>query len=333
MCTAYAGAHPGPARLRPDKIQHLQGESVRRLVVTSTVLALSTVGLAACGSDDKDSHLTGKVTVAGDFGKQPTVKYSGKVSTDKTIVKVLHKGTGEKVDDGDSVTANMYIGNGFTGEKALSTFDEGQSPSPIDVSKSTLPALEKALKGQTIGSRIELIAAPKDTWGSQGGNAQLNVANSDTTVWVIDLISKVGVTDVAADEVPPLKQDGDTPTGFDFSTSPKTAPAELQRATLKEGTGDPIASGQKVKVRYLGSVWGSAKVFDQSFSKDKQPFEVTVGQGGVIKGWDLGLKGAKVGSRIELVIPADLGYGANGQGADIPPNSTLVFVIDVLSAS
>jgi peptidylprolyl isomerase len=314
-------------------IQHLQGESVRRLVVTSTVLALSTVGLAACGSGDKDSHLTGKVTVTGDFGAQPTVKYSGKVSTDTTIIKVLHKGTGAKVEDGDSVTANMYIGNGFTGDKALSTFDEGQSPSPVDVSKSTLPAIEKALKGQTVGSRIEVIAAPKDTWGTQGGNAQLNVGNKDTTVWVIDVISKVGVTDVAADKVPALKEAGGTPSGFDFSKSPKVAPTELQRATLKEGTGAAITSGQKVKVRYLGSVWGSEKVFDESFSKGKQPFEVTVGQGGVIKGWDLGLKGAKVGSRIELVIPADLGYGASGQGQTIPPNSTLVFVIDVLSAS
>jgi peptidylprolyl isomerase len=306
---------------------------VRRLVVTSTVLVLSTVGLAACGSDDKDSHLTGKVTVTGDFGEQPTVKYSGKVSTDKTIVKVLHKGTGDKVDDGDSLTANMYNGNGFTGEKALSTFDKGQSPSPVDVSKSTLPALEKALKGQTVGTRIEVIAAPKDTWGTQGGNAQLNVGNNDTTVWVIDVISKVGVTDVAADKVPALKQDGETPSGFDFSKSPKVAPEGLQRATLKEGTGATVEAGQKVKVRYLGSVWGSSKVFDESFSKGKQPFDVTVGAGGVIKGWDLGLKGAKVGSRIELVIPADLGYGANGQGETIPPNSTLVFVIDVLSAS
>lgn len=306
---------------------------MRRLVVTSTVLALSTVGLVACGSDGDSSHLTGKVTVSGDFGEQPTVKYSGEVSTDKTIIKVLHKGTGDKVADGDSVTVDMYIGNGFTGKKGLSTFDKGQSPSPVDVSKSTLPAIEKALKGQTIGSRIEVIAAPKDTWGTQGGNAELGVGNADTTVWVIDLISKVGVTDVAADKVPALKQAKDVPSGFDFSKSPKAAPKELQRATLKEGSGATIEAGQKITVRYLGSVWGSAKAFDESYSKGKQPFPVTVGAGGVIKGWDLGLKGAKVGSRIELVIPADLGYGASGQGESIPPNSTLVFVIDVLSAS
>jgi peptidylprolyl isomerase len=307
---------------------------VRRLVVTSTVLALSTVGLAACGSGD-DSHLTGKVTATGDFGDQPTVKYSGKVTTDKTIVKVLHKGEGDKVVEGDSVTVDMYIGNGYNGKKALSTFDKGQSPSPVDVTKQTLPAIEKALKGQKIGSRVEVIAAPKDTWGGkgQGGNAELGIGNADTTVWVIDLVSKAGATDVAADKVPALKLAKETPSGFDFSKSPKAAPKELQRATLKEGTGAAIASGQKVKVRYLGSVWGSSKVFDESFSKGKQPFEVTVGAGGVIKGWDLGLKGAKVGSRIELVIPAELGYGTSGQGKTIPPNSTLVFVIDVLSAS
>ena len=308
---------------------------MRRLVVTSTVLALSTLGLAACGSEGDESSMTGKVTVSGDFGEQPTVKYSGEVSTDKTVVKVLHKGTGDKVVDGDSVTVDMYIGNGYDGKKALSTFDKGQSPSPVDVSKSTLPAIRKALEGQPLGSRIEVIAAPEDTWGGkgQGGNAELGIGNADTTVWVIDLISKVGVTDVKASEVPTLKESGGKPSGFDFSKSPKAAPKELQRATLKEGTGAEVTTGQKVKVRYLGSVWGSSKVFDESFSKGKQPFEVTVGAGGVIKGWDLGLKGAKVGSRIELVIPSDLGYGASGQGDDIPANSTLVFVIDVLSAA
>lgn len=313
-------------------IQHLQGESVRRLVVTSTVLALSTVGLVACGSD-ADSDLTGKVTVSGDFGEQPKVKYSGEVSTDETIIKVLHKGEGDKVAEGDSVTVDMYIGNGFTGKKGLSTFDEGQSPSPVDVTDQTLPAIEKALKGQTVGSRIEVIAAPEDTWGKQGGNAELGVGNADTTVWVIDIISKLGVTDVDADKVPALKEAGGKPTGFDFSKSPKAAPKELQRATLKEGDGAEIKAGQKVKVRYLGSVWGSSKVFDESFSKGKEPFEVTVGAGGVIKGWDLGLKGAKVGSRIELVIPGDLAYGPGGREPDIKPNDTLVFVIDVVSAS
>jgi peptidylprolyl isomerase len=305
---------------------------VRRLVVTSTVLALSTVGLAACGGTD--SHDTGKVSVSGAYGSQPTVKYDGKVVRDKTEIKVLHKGTGDAIADGDSLTLNMYLGNGYTGDKAISSYDKGQSPTAIDVNSSTLPALKKALTGQTVGSRIEIIAAPKDAFGPNGGNPDLGIGNQDTTVWVLDVMSKVGVKDVERSAVPKLfGKGGGVPAGFDFTASPKTPSKELLRATLKPGTGEPIKAGQAVKVRYLGSVYGSSKVFDETFSKGKDPISVTVGQGGVIKGWDLGLVGTKVGSRIELVIPSDLGYGAQGREPSIKPNQALVFVMDIVSAS
>ncbi|TCJ23367.1 FKBP-type peptidyl-prolyl cis-trans isomerase [Nocardioides jejuensis] len=305
---------------------------MRRLVVTSTVLALSTMGLAACGGTD--SHDTGSVKVSGAFGSQPTVKYDGKVVRDKTEVKVLHKGTGDTIAEGDSLTLNMYLGNGYTGEKAISSYDKGQSPTPIDVNSSTLPALEKALKGQKVGARIEVIAAPKDAFGPNGGNPDLNIGNKDTTVWVLDVMSKVGVKDVDRSAVPKLfGKGGGVPAGFDFTASPKKPSTDLLRATLKPGTGDPIKAGQAVTVRYLGSVYGSSKVFDETFSKGKKPIPVTVGQGGVIKGWDLGLVGTKVGSRIELVIPSDLGYGAQGREPSIKPNEALVFVMDIVSAS
>ncbi|GGO91842.1 peptidylprolyl isomerase [Nocardioides phosphati] len=313
---------------------------MRRLVVTSTVLALSTAGLAACGSGD-DSHLTGKVTVSGDFGKQPTVKYSGKVSTDKTIIKVLHKGTGATVAEGDSVTVNMYIGNGYDGKKALSTFDEGQSPSPVDVSKSTLPAIEKALKGQKIGSRVEVIAAPKDTWASQGGNAQLNIGNDDTTVWVIDLVKKApkpltgpqGKTLPTPAGAPKLKLTKGVPSGFDF-TGMAPVGKTTKVYTLIKGSGPALKVGQNVKMDYLGQVV-KGKVFDGSYAADRQPLDLPkpLGQGGVIQGWDKGLVGVTVGSRVILVIPSAEGYGAQGQGADIPPNADLVFVVDILAAN
>lgn len=126
--------------------------------------------------------------------------------------------------------------------------------------------------------------------------------------------------------------------GAKFGESPTlakgsgTPPKELKVVTISEGDGPALKKGDAAQVNYLGQVWDGTKPFDQSFGKGK-PFDVTIGAGQVIKGWDQGLEGKKVGSRLELVIPPDLGYGAQGQGADIKPNATLVFVVDIVKGT
>lgn len=109
-----------------------------------------------------------------------------------------------------------------------------------------------------------------------------------------------------------------------------TPPKDLKTNVISKGDGATLKNGDAIQVNYLGQAWDSAKPFDNSFDR-KQPFDLTLGAGMVIQGWDKGLVGQKVGSRVELVIPPDLGYGAQGQG-DIKPNATLVFVVDVLKA-
>ncbi|MER7663256.1 FKBP-type peptidyl-prolyl cis-trans isomerase [Streptomyces sp. NPDC096193] len=108
-------------------------------------------------------------------------------------------------------------------------------------------------------------------------------------------------------------------------------PKELKVNVVSEGKGQEIKKGDAIQVNYLGQSWDSTKPFDNSFDR-KQPFDLTLGAGQVIKGWDQGLEGQKVGSRVELGIPPELGYGAQGQG-DIKPNATLVFVVDILKAT
>lgn len=120
---------------------------------------------------------------------------------------------------------------------------------------------------------------------------------------------------------------GEKPTLAKGSGKP---PTELKTNVVSEGDGATLKKGDAIQVNYLGQAWDSDKPFDNSFDR-KQPFDLTLGAGMVIQGWDKGLVGQKVGSRVELVIPPDLGYGANGQG-DIKPNATLVFVIDILKA-
>lgn len=98
--------------------------------------------------------------------------------------------------------------------------------------------------------------------------------------------------------------------------------------TLKQGDGALVCPGATVKVNYVGALWNGT-VFDSSYQKG-EPIEFSLDR--VVKGWGYGLAHTHVGDRVELVIPASLGYGNQAAG-DIPANSTLVFVVDVLGAS
>jgi FKBP-type peptidyl-prolyl cis-trans isomerase len=97
------------------------------------------------------------------------------------------------------------------------------------------------------------------------------------------------------------------------------------------GTGVEAQNGNTVSVLYTGSL-DDGMVFDASSKHGNQPFSFTLGIGQVIKGWDLGVAGMKVGGKRELVIPPELGYGASGAGGVIPPNATLHFTVELLSA-
>ncbi|MGZ5357079.1 MAG: FKBP-type peptidyl-prolyl cis-trans isomerase, partial [Solirubrobacterales bacterium] len=96
--------------------------------------------------------------------------------------------------------------------------------------------------------------------------------------------------------------------------------------------GAEAKSGDTVSVNYVGVLYENGEEFDASFDTG-QPFEFQLGAGNVIPGWDQGVEGMKVGGRRQLIIPPELAYGAQGSPPDIPPNSTLVFVIDLLSVN
>jgi peptidylprolyl isomerase len=107
-------------------------------------------------------------------------------------------------------------------------------------------------------------------------------------------------------------------------------PKELETRDIKEGTGPAAKTGDSVTMDYVGVSYSTKKEFDSSFTSG-QPFDVTLGQGAVIAGWDEGIPGMKVGGRRELIIPPDMAYGAQGRPPTIKPNETLVFVVDLLA--
>jgi FKBP-type peptidyl-prolyl cis-trans isomerase len=160
--------------------------------------------------------------------------------------------------------------------------------------------------------------------GSSGGEGTITIGNENTADnALIHTGEKKAVT---------------TPTSGPLSTEPKVtpptgpAPSKLESKDLVAGTGTEAKAGDKLTVNYVGVLYKGGKEFDASW-KRKEPFEFTLGQGQVIKGWDQGLVGMKVGGRRELVIPSELAYGKTGSPPTIPANAPLVFVIDLLNVS
>src|SRR5215213_533172 len=107
----------------------------------------------------------------------------------------------------------------------------------------------------------------------------------------------------------------------------KTA-SGLQYEDLTVGTGDEAKSGMQVTAHYHGTL-ADGKVFDSSYDRG-QPFSFRLGGGQVIKGWDEGIAGMKVGGKRKLTIPPELGYGARGAAGAIPPNATLIFDVELV---
>lgn len=126
------------------------------------------------------------------------------------------------------------------------------------------------------------------------------------------------------------------PTGKDSKAAADKPKATLGVKTVqgvtiddkKLGTGPAAKAGDRVGMRYIGKLQKDNKVFDSN--KKGKPFTFKLGSGEVIKGWDIGIAGMTVGSERRITIPANLGYGKQGAGPDIPPNATLVFDVKVI---
>ena len=126
----------------------------------------------------------------------------------------------------------------------------------------------------------------------------------------------------------------------DSGTSPTILPgAPFSTTDVRVGTGADAAAGRAVRVNYTGWIYDPARPenkgqqFDSSLTPGRSPYAFTVGTGMVIRGFDQGVPGMKVGGLRRVVIPPDLGYGSAGSGGVVPPNATLVFDIELLEVA
>ncbi|MEV7034165.1 FKBP-type peptidyl-prolyl cis-trans isomerase [Streptomyces sp. NPDC093272] len=109
------------------------------------------------------------------------------------------------------------------------------------------------------------------------------------------------------------------------------APTELTVRDLVVGDGPEVKPGMVVRVHYVGVTFATGKEFDASWDRG-EPYKFALGSGKVIKGWDRGVRGMRVGGRREIVVPPRLGYGKQSPSPSIPAGSTLVFVVDLLAS-
>ena len=300
--------------------------------------------LAACGSsnDAKDSS-TGaglsQVSFTGDVGKAITATWKKPVAKpSSTSVTTLVKGSGDKIASNDTVNAYLWIGDGTTKKQTFSDYDPGK-PEALPNNGQLGPVFDKLFSGQTYGSRVVAVTTPEDLLGSADAATQLGLGKDDSLVVVADLVEKAPVSptptddkvhDVSPSMMPKIISKNGKPTGLDFSgLSQPDLTTPVHRLFLKKGTGKKVTANSKVTINYLGETFGAKAPFDESFSKT--PYTNTLAN--LVKGWQIGLQGVPVGSRVILAMPPAFGYGAQGSGDKIPGNATLWFVIDVLKAS
>jgi FKBP-type peptidyl-prolyl cis-trans isomerase len=157
---------------------------------------------------------------------------------------------------------------------------------------------------------------------------------ADSVALIVIMIAMIGAFVVlwVVARAAQSRQEGD----IQVNVSPTPTPnitnlpmeTELKIETLKEGTGAVAEDGKMVVVHYTGTLTNGTK-FDSSVDRG-EPFSFNLGKGQVIKGWDLGVKGMKVGEKRKLTIPGSLAYGSNGVPGAIPANATLIFEVELL---
>ena len=306
------------------------------LMLVAPLLAIGV--LAGCGGSTASSAASSGVTATGAFGQAPAVKIPATKAGSSLQVKTLIHGTGPALGKTDVFIGNyaIYIWSGSSHRLAQSTFTSHQ---PTLFSGQLLPGLEKAVAGQKMGSRVLAVIPPKDAFGKTG-NPQAGIKGTDTLVFVVDL-DKEFAPNASASGKQVSSGGGKLPTVTAATgTAPKIKmpsakpPADLVVKTLVQGSGPAVKKGQTVVVQYVGAIWRTGTVFDASWERG-QPYGFTIGAtpSAVIPGWDKGLVGQSVGSRVMLVIPPADAYGKSGNSqAGIKGTDTLVFVVDILGA-
>ena len=311
--------------------------------------------LSACGDDKSDSAKASAspsvsasaappklvdgplpaITAGEKFDEKPTVAKGSGEPSKELAVKTVIAGSGQTVAEGDYIQAN-YLGQIWATAKVFDTSYDRKTPLVIQLTpQGIIDGWRYALAGKKVGSRVEMAVPP--TWGyGSGGNAQAGIKGTDTLVFVVDIRNTFNAkssakgTEVAQDDADLPKVGTNTDGKAPSIEVPKVdPPAKLVANYILEGDGPEIGADDSLLVHYKGVIWDTGKEFDSSYSREQLS---SFGLQQVVKGWQQGMVGKKVGSRLLIVIPPKLGYGDTPpSGSDIKKDSTMVFVVDILA--
>jgi peptidylprolyl isomerase len=303
--------------------------TVLRRCVMLIVLLLAMATAAGCGGSP------GPVPgVTGRFGSDPLINIPAGNPSSQLIVQTVIPGHGPVVQPDDYVLFNVE-GKVWAGDREVVDSYTDRQPQGLPLATG-LPAWRR-LAGQRIGSRVLMVVPPRYGFGRKG-DPQANIMSTDTLVFVFDLLDAMPQHGHATGTTMPYRPGAAQPQVIEGSHGPvvsipakATPPSRLVRQVLIRGHGKPVQTGQTVVVQYTGVVWRTGKVFDSSWTRGF-PESFVLGSGQVLPGWDTGLRGLPVGSRVLLILPPKLGYGQAGNPPDVGAHDTLVFVIDILAA-
>ncbi|WP_432512442.1 FKBP-type peptidyl-prolyl cis-trans isomerase [Kineococcus sp. SYSU DK001] len=275
-----------------------------------------------------DDQLAVEVTGPVDPAVKPTVTFTPPLAVTETSRKVVSAGTGPEITADDDIAFAYTLYAGSTGEELDSNY--GATAARFELGNITM-GLARGFVGAHVGDRLVIAIAPDDGFGEAIANFDKEGVDATTTVVVVADVVKVVPTKAEGEAVTPpadlpvvTYDDQGVPTGFTVSNP--TPPADTVVQPLVKGTGPALTPGMNVKMQYVGATLADGKVFESSWTA--QPFETQIGVGGLIVGWDEGLIGQTVGSRVLLVIPAAKAYG--DQPSSGQPAGALVFVVDIL---
>ncbi len=245
----------------------------------------------------------------------------------------VKSGNGETPAPGTFAKMNIVAITLFDATRPF--IDTKQYGEPIDFEVGTGRlgiGFESGLAKMSKGSKSIIIVPFELGFGAQG--MQGGIPPYATLVYEVELVDIVSAEEMKAQQakkamLAQAKSAGEIVTYIkDNKIEVKPTNSGLYYNEKVEGTGKQAVAGKKVKVHYTGTLLNGTK-FDSSVDRG-QPFEFTLGQGQVIPGWDEGIALMKEGGRAQLIIPAHLGYGERGSGQVIPPNSTLLFDVELI---
>jgi FKBP-type peptidyl-prolyl cis-trans isomerase len=324
------------------KIATLVGSAALLMVVAASLTGCTASSTIDGCTPAKSGSVSDSITVTGKYGKTPTVKVKSPIATVKTTQRtVITAGKGALASKNKKVSVDFAIYNGTTGKQLTSTgFDGKTVPFTMDTTQY-LPGLVKTLECSRAGTRVVGVIPPADAFKSTG-STDLGVGAKDEMVFVADVVS------VSPPSPAPLKTAKGTveapkagfPTvvfdskGLPTVTIPATTqPSAFEEETLIKGTGAKVTASDTAIVNYQLSIWRTRAVVagnDTWAAGQTASFPLS----GVVPGFSQALVGQTVGSRVLVVIPPALGYGASGSSdAGILGTDDIVFLVDILGVS